>query len=174
MTVLDYFVLILVTGSIAMGATRGIIKSALSVISALVGLLVAAQVYPYAAVLFSGIVSTARAANLLGFVTVFLLVLVGGSLLARWLRGGIKRTRLGWLDQLLGAGFGLLRGWLVCSVIYLVLTAFPIKLEAVERAAFAPVLLEGTRVIAYLTSRDLRERFMNGYATIQAMWGQKS
>lgn len=174
MTVLDYFVLILVIGSIAMGATRGIIKSALSVIAALAGLLIAAQVYPYAAVLFSGMVATPRAASLLGFVTVFLLILVGGSLLARGLRGGLKRARLGWLDQLLGAGFGLLRGWLVCSVIYLALTAFPIKLEAVERAAFAPVLLEGTRVIAYLTSRDLRERFMNGYALIQEMWGQKS
>src|ERR1044071_4227368 len=106
MTVLDYFVLLVVTGSIAMGATRGIIKSTLSVISALAGLLIAAQVYPYTASIFSGFVSTARAANLLGFVTVFLLVLVAGAVLAHGLRGGIKRARLGWLDQLLGAGFG--------------------------------------------------------------------
>lgn len=174
MTVLDYFVLLVVTGSIAMGATRGILKSAFSILAALMGLLIAAQVYSSAAVIFSGLVATARAANLLGFVTVFLLALAGGSLLARWLRGGLKRARLGWVDQVLGAGFGLLRGWLVCSVIYLALTAFPIKLEAVERAAFAPVLLEGTRVIAYLTSRDVRERFLNGYAIIQEMWGQKS
>ena len=131
-------------------------------------------VYPYAASLFSGFVSTARAANLIGFVAVFLIVLVAGSLLARWLRGGLKRARLDWLDHVLGAVFGLVRGWLVCSVIYLALTAFPVKLEAVERAAFAPALLEGTRVIAYITSSDLRERFLNGYAMIQGMWEQKS
>jgi hypothetical protein len=59
-------------------------------------------------------------------------------------------------------------------VIYLALTAFPVKLEAVERAAFAPALLEGTRVIAYLTSSDLRERFLNGYEMIKGMWEQKS
>jgi membrane protein required for colicin V production len=173
MTVLDYFVLIVVVASVAMGATRGIIKGIISVASAFVGLVLAAQLYPYAASLFSGFVSTARAANLIGFVVVFLFVLAAGSLLARWLRGGLKRVRLDWLDHLLGAGFGLLRGWLVCSVIYLALTAFPVKLEAVERATFAPALLEGTRVIAYLTSSDLRERFFNGYAMIQGMWEQK-
>jgi membrane protein required for colicin V production len=148
-------------------------KGIISLLSALAGLLIAAQLYPFAARLFGSFVSTARAANLLGFVAIFLLVLAGGSLLARWLRGGLKRVRLDWLDHLLGAVFGFLRGWLICSVIYLALTAFPVKLEAVERATFAPALLEGTRVIAYLTSKDLRDRFFDGYAMIQGMWGQK-
>ena len=173
MTVLDYFVVIVVVASVALGATRGIIKGIISLSSALAGLVIAAQLYPFAASLFGSFVSTARAANLLGFVAIFLLVLVGGSLLARWLRGGLKRVRLDWLDHLLGAVFGFLRGWLICSVIYLALTAFPVKLEAVERATFAPALLEGTRVIAYLTSKDLRDRFFDGYAMIQGMWGQK-
>ncbi|MEN3335019.1 MAG: rane protein required for colicin production [Blastocatellia bacterium] len=173
MTVLDYFVAIVVVVSVIFGASRGIIKGIISVTSALVGLMIAAQVYQLAAHLFVPFTASARAANLLGFVSVFLLVLVAGSLLARWLRGGIKRARLDWLDHLLGAAFGLLRGWLVCSVIYLALTAFPVKLEAVERATFAPLLLEGTRVIAYLTSTDVRQRFFDGYATIQGLWGQK-
>jgi membrane protein required for colicin V production len=173
MTVLDYFVAIVIVASVIMGASRGIIKGILSLTSALAGLVVAAQVYPLAARLFAPFTASARTANLFGFVSIFLLVLVAGALLASWLRGGIKRARLDWLDHLLGAAFGLLRGWLVCSVIYLALTAFPIKLEAVERATFAPALLEGTRVIAYLTSRDVRQRFLDGYATIQGLWGQK-
>jgi len=173
MTVLDYFVAIVIIVSVIFGASRGIIKGILSLISAIAGLVIAAQVYPLAAHLFAPFTASARTANLLGFVSIFLLVLVAGSLLARWLRGGIKRAHLDWLDHLLGAAFGLLRGWLVCSVIYLALTAFPVKLEAVERATFAPALLEGTRVIAYLTSRDVRQRFLDGYATIQGLWGQK-
>jgi len=174
MTVLDYFVLIVVVASVASGATRGIIKGILSVLSAVVGLILAAQFYAYAASLMSGFVSTPRAANLLGFVAIFLIVLVCGSLLARWLRGGLKRARLDWVDHTLGAVFGLVRGWLICSAIYLALTAFPVKIEAVERAAFAPALLEGTRVIVYLTSPGLRERFLNGYTTIQELWGIKN
>ncbi|HET8677175.1 MAG TPA: hypothetical protein VFO63_15370, partial [Blastocatellia bacterium] len=60
-----------------------------------------------------------------------------------------------------------------CSVIYLALTAFPVKIEAVERAAFAPFLLEGTRVIAYLTSSEMRERFFEGYAMVKSVWEEK-
>src|SRR5215216_5566208 len=137
MTTLDYFVLIVVVASVASGATRGIIKGIISVLSALAGLILAAQLYPYAASLASGFVSSQRAADLLGFVAVFLVVLACGTLLARWLRGKLKRARLDWVDHTLGAAFGLVRGWLVCSAIYLALTAFPVKIEAVEQAAFA-------------------------------------
>ena len=94
MTVLDYFVAIVVIVSVILGASRGIIKGVLSVASAIVGLILAAQLYALAAHVFVPFTTSARAANLLGFVTVFLLVMVGGSLLARWLRGGIKRARL--------------------------------------------------------------------------------
>jgi hypothetical protein len=58
-------------------------------------------------------------------------------------------------------------------VIYLALTAFPLRPAAVEQATFGPALLEGTRVIAYLTSRELRERFFAGYQTVKQFWGQE-
>src|ERR1051326_5352601 len=115
MTVLDYFVLVVIIVSVVVSARRGITKGILSVISVIAGLILAAQLYPVAARLFA-VTTSARAANLLGFISVFLLVLIAGGLLARWLRRGIKRARLGWLDHLLGAAFGLLRGWLICSV----------------------------------------------------------
>jgi membrane protein required for colicin V production len=173
MTVLDYFVLLVVIASVASGATRGIIRVIVSVAFTVAGLVVAAFLYPSAAGLLRIFVA-ARLADLLGFVGVFLLVLVAGGFFARWLRGGLKRARLGWMDNVLGAAFGFLRGWLICSVIYLALTAFPLRPEAVERATFGPALLEGTRVIAYLTSRELRERFFSGYEAVKQLWGQTS
>jgi membrane protein required for colicin V production len=173
MTVLDYFVLLVVVASVASGATKGIIKVIVSVAFTVAGLVVAAFGYTYAAAVLRIFVA-ARLADLLGFVLVFLVVVVVGSLCSRWLRGGLKRARIGWVDHLVGAVFGLLRGWLICSVIYLALTAFPLRPEAVERATFGPALLEGTRVIAYLTSRELRERFYNGYETVKQFWGQGS
>ena len=173
MTVLDYFVLLVVVASVASGATKGIIRVIVSVAFTVAGLVVAAYSYPYVASLLR-IFVPARLADLLGFISVFLLVLVAGSLLARFLRRGLKRARLGWIDHTLGAAFGFVRGWLICSVIYLALTAFPLKPEAVERATFGPALLEGTRVIAYLTSRELRERFFSGYEAVKQLWGQTS
>ena len=173
MTVLDYFVLIVVVASVASGATRGILKGVISLITVVVALVAAAFLYEPVAAVTAGFVETARAANLVAFIGVFLLVTAGGAFVSRWLRGKIRRARLDWIDHTLGAGFGLVRGWLFCSVIYLALTAFPVKLETVERATFAPFLLEGTRVIAYLTSSEMRERFFEGYAAIKSIWEEK-
>ena len=173
MTVLDYFVLLVVVASVASGATKGIIRVIVSVAFTVAGLVVAAYAYTFAASVLRIFVA-ARLADLLGFVMVFLIVLVTGSLCSLWLRSGLKRARLGWVDHALGSVFGLLRGWLICSVIYLALTAFPLRPEAVERATFGPALLEGTKVIAYLTSRELRERFFSGYEIVKQYWGQGS
>jgi membrane protein required for colicin V production len=173
MTVLDYFVLLVVLASVASGATKGIIRVIVSVAFTVAGLVLAAHSYKYAASLLRIFVA-ARLADLLGFVAVFVFVLVAGSLLSRWWRGRLKRRRLGWVDHTLGAVFGFIRGWLICSVLYLALTAFPGKPEAVERAMFGPFLLEGTRVVSYLTSREMRERFSNGYETIKQLWDKSA
>ena len=173
MNFLDYFVLTVVIISTAFGAMKGILKGILSLASMMVGFLAATYLYGYAGVIFKGFVSTERSANLLGFIFVFLLFIIAGSVLSRKLRGALKRARLDWVDHALGATFGFLRAWLFCSVLYLALTAFPVRLEAVERATFAPFLLEGTRVISYLTSPELREKFYAGYRSVKELWGQK-
>ena len=174
MTVLDYLVLIIVAASVASGSIRGILKAAFSLVSAIAGRVAAAYHYEYAAGPVAGFFETRRAANLVGFTLIFLTVLSVGSLLSMWLRKGLRRVRLGWVDHTLGAAFGLLRGWLICSVVYLALTAFPVRLEAVEHAAFAPALLEGSRVIVLVTSSELREKFFDGYAIVKELWEQKN
>jgi membrane protein required for colicin V production len=172
MTALDYLVLIVVLASVASGAAKGILRSVISVLSAVVGLVAAGYLYGYAGSVIEIFGPTPEAADLIGFAAVFLGVVIGGALLTWWLRRGLKGARLSWVDHLAGAGFGLARGWLICSAVYLALTAFPLRLGAVERAAFAPALLEGARVIAYLGSRQLREEFWKGYATVRRLWEQ--
>ena len=174
MNFLDYFVLAVIIASTAFGAMKGIIKGLLSLAAALAGLFAAVYFYAYAAVAFKPFVETERAAHLLGFIAVFLLIIIGGSFLSYKLRRAVKRARLNWVDTALGATFGFLRGWLFCSVLYLGLTAFPIKLETVQSAALSPLLMEGTRVIAYVTSGEFRERFLAGYKTVTDIWEQRS
>src|SRR6185369_4708505 len=169
MTVLDFFVLLVVSVSVVSGATKGIIRVIVSVAFTVAGLVLAAHSYMYAADLLRIFVA-GWLANLLGFIGVFVIVVVAGRLLSWRLRGAVKRARMGWVDHTLGGALG---GWLICSVIYLALTAFPVTPEAVEKAYFGPALMEGTRVIAYLTSRELRERFFNGNESVRQRGQQK-
>ena len=174
MNFLDYFVLIVIIVSTVFGAMKGILRGAISLLSMLIGFFAATLFYSYAAFLFKGFVETDRAANLLGFVAVFLLFIIAGSLLARKLLGFLKKARLDWVDRAAGGAFGFVRGWLACSVLYLVLTAFPVHIEAVQKATFAPLLLDGTRIIAYLTSREMREKFFAGYSAVTQFWQQET
>lgn len=172
MTVLDYFVLLVVVASVASGATKGIIRVVVSVAFTVAGLVLAAYSYTYAAGVLRLFVA-AWLANLLGFATVFVLVFAGGSILSWKLRGILKRAHVGWIDHVLGAVFGFIRGWLICAVVYLALTAFPVRPAAVEEAKFGPALLEGAQVIAYLTSAELRQQFFDGYEKVKRLWEQK-
>ena len=83
MTVLDYFVLLVVVASVASGATKGIIRVIVSVAFTVAGLVVAAYAYTFVASVLRIFVS-ARLADLLGFVAVFCLCSWRGALL----RGG--------------------------------------------------------------------------------------
>jgi len=166
MTVLDYSVIVVVSTSLAFGLVRGIIKASITLLACIVGLVAAGYLYPFAGDAIRPAVSSKVAADFIGFVFILIAILIGGMVVSSLLRRLLKRIQLSWLDHLLGGGFGLIRGWLICSALYLALTAFPIRLEAVEQAKLSPLLLEGTRAIAYLTSPEVRERFQNGYEIV--------
>jgi hypothetical protein len=46
---------------------------------------------------------------------------------------------------------------------YLALTAFPVRLSSVQDARTAPALATGARLLSFVTSADLRTRFLAGY-----------
>jgi membrane protein required for colicin V production len=169
-TALDCTVLAIVALSVALGWRRGAIRGAFALIAALLGLILAANFYGPAGALLAGITTTQRAADLLGFALIFTATLATGSLAGHRLRRALDRAHLSFVDRGLGALLGLGRAWLVCSTLYLGLTAFPVHLGTLEQSAFAPALVAGTRVLAYAGSDDLRRRFAHGYDALQRLW----
>lgn len=170
MTGLDYFVIIIVIVSVVLGAARGFVKGVISVISVLVAFLAAAYLCLPVGHVLGSVFSSRILANLAAFALVFVAVILAGSVLAHSIRQALKVVRLSWADHLLGAVFGLLRGWLICSAIYLALTAFPLKIDAVEKAQLSPVLLEGSRIISYAGSGEVRKQFDEGYELVTKSW----
>ena len=170
MTALDFTVLAIVALSVALGWRRGIVRGAFALVAALLGFILASNFYGPVGALLAGITTTQRAADLLGFALIFTATLATGWFAGHRLRRALNRTRLSVVDRGLGALFGLGRAWLVCSALYLGLTAFPIHLGVIERSTFAPALVAGTRVLAYAASDDLRRRFAQGYDALQRLW----
>ncbi|HEX8474014.1 MAG TPA: CvpA family protein [Pyrinomonadaceae bacterium] len=170
MTVFDLFILSILGASIVAGALRGLVRAMLTGIALILGLVLASRVYATAGALLGGlgVVESSAAANACGFLLVVGVVLAVGFTAGRLARGGLRRARLEWFDRVLGGAFGFLRGMAVCSVIYLALTAFPVRLASVEEARTAPALAIGARILAACTSADVRARFMDEYRRLTA------
>jgi membrane protein required for colicin V production len=158
MTVFDLFVLAIVGASVAAGALRGFVRALVASIGLAVGFVVASHTYQQAGGLLRsfGVVESAEAASAAGFLLMTGIVLVAGLILGESARAGLRRARLEWFDRALGACFGLVRGVAVCSVVYLALTAFPVRLESVATARTGPALAEGARLLALCASGDVR------------------
>jgi len=166
MTFFDFIVIALVASSVVSGALRGIVRALLTGAALIVGLLIAAQGYEAVGSILRGLklVESKGAANAGGFLLIMVIALACGFLASRFISDGLRRVRLQWFDRLLGGAFGLLRGWAVCSILYLALTAFPVHLSSVEEARTAPLLAEGAKMLGVFTSEELRTRFYESYS----------
>ena len=165
MTFFDLFVLAIVGASVAAGALRGFVRALVASIGLAVGFLVASHTYAPAGAFLRGLglVESIEGGYAAGFLLMVFVLLAAGFVLGESLRAGLKRAKLQWFDRALGAGFGLVRGVAVCSVVYLALTAFPVKIEAVAHARTGPALAEGARLLALCTSTEVRARFLTQY-----------
>jgi len=168
MTFFDFIVLALIASSVVSGAMRGIVQALLTSAALIIGLLIAAQGYEFVGSILRGlkIVESREAANAGGFLLIMAIALVGGFLVGRLISGGLRRVRLKWFDRVLGGAFGLLRGWAVCSILYLALTAFPVRLSSVTEARTAPILAQGAKMLGIFTSQEMRTRFYEGYSNL--------
>ena len=170
MTVFDFAVIALIGASVAAGALRGLVRALVAGAALIVGVLVAAQGYEATGSFLRrlGLVESVAAANAAGFLLIAGALFALGFVAGGMARSGLRRARLEWFDRALGAGFGLVRGVAVCSVLFLALTAFPVRFASVEEARTAPLLAEGARLLAVFTSAEIRAKFMAEYRRLTA------
>jgi membrane protein required for colicin V production len=168
MTFFDFLVFTLIISSVVSGAMRGIVRALLTGAALIIGLVIAAQGYEAVGRILLGLklVESGAAANAGGFLLIMALVLIGGFVAGRLVSGGLRHVRLEWFDRVLGGAFGLLRGWAVCSILYLALMAFPVSISSVEEARTAPLLAQGAKLLGVFTSQEVRTRFYEGYSDL--------
>jgi membrane protein required for colicin V production len=169
---LDVLLLIVLGFSVANGILRGFFSLSIGLGATVVSILLASWFYGIPAAFFTPYVKQQAFANLLGFLVILVAVQIAGFLLVKLLVTITKKAGLGWLDRLLGGGFGVVRGLLISIVLVMVLTAFPLSpaSTAVSKSFVAPYVMEGARILVYLTPHEIREGFQNNYAKIRKTW----
>ena len=106
---LDIILIIALASSVIAGFATGIIKSALSLAGAIIGILLAGRLYAPLAGIFPFIADTG-AAKIIAFILILFIVLLIAHLIAKLLHRLMSLVSLGWLDRLLGGAFGMVTG----------------------------------------------------------------
>jgi membrane protein required for colicin V production len=119
MTALDIIVLLLAGGGLIRGAMRGFVGEVLSLVAWVVAIFALKLFHTPVTQVLTPSVGTSAGAAVLSFALVFGLVFIVGKLLARRMGGATRKSVVGPIDRLLGAGFGALKGLIGATLLYL-------------------------------------------------------
>ena len=161
MTGIDIIILVIMGLSVLLGLLRGIIRTVFSLLGFFFGFIVAMGYGQQAAAGFGDSTFLRIAAYVvLFFVTALIFTMVG-----HMLRKLLKLIRLGWLDNVLGGVFGLVRGVLLAGVLaYVLLMAseqYPEKFENLKESVLCGrgiALIQELGPIFPDAARDLLDR----------------
>jgi len=172
---LDIVLLIVLIGSVVTSFSTGLAREVVGLISMIAALVLAIWFYGTAGSVLLPFVSSPGIAHFCGFLMVFVGVLILGAIVGRLLGRLMRVAGLSFVDRLLGAGFGLVRGLLISIALVLALLAFtPGKSppNAVVQSKVAPYVIDAARVCAAMAPHELKDGFRKSYEQVKSIWGE--
>jgi membrane protein required for colicin V production len=132
--------------------TAGLIREVVTLVSALVGVVLAGLFYEDMATDVLIFVEDETAARAIGFLVLLGSVYLAGQLGAIMLKRMASLLLLGWADHLGGAAFGFLKGLIVVEVVLIVLVTYPVLGldEDIDGSALASVFLDAVPAVLLL------------------------
>ncbi|HUS06167.1 MAG TPA: CvpA family protein [Bryobacteraceae bacterium] len=169
---LDAVLALIIGVSLFTGFRKGLLRIGIGFAAVFVGFLAASWFYGTVAAFLLPYVTSKPAANVLGFLLVFVSILALGTLLSVILTRFFKMAGINWLDRLLGGVFGLVRGLLISVVLVMMLSAFSFnaKPQAVIDSTLAPYVLESARILSAMTPNEIKLGFRRSYENIKKSW----
>lgn len=169
-------VLVLIIGFCVFSSFRkGLVRQALGMVTVVAALLAGFWLYSTGGSYFESWTSSRQVADFLGFVLVFVGVLVLGGLVGFVMGKFLKVTGLSVVDRLMGAVIGLVEGGLVSVALLMAMMAFSTgdhPPSAVVHSRVAPYVLVASRGAAALAPHGLKTGFRTRYSQVKAVWAR--
>ena len=138
---LDIVILLILVIPVFVGLRIGIIKAALSLAGAIVGVILAGQYYAPLATQLT-FIPQAGMANIVAFAIILIGTMVIASVLAALLKWFTSAVMLGWVNHLGGAVFGFVLGAVLCSAILAIWVKFFGITGFISESSLAAILLD--------------------------------
>lgn len=119
LTALDIVMLLALGGGAVFGAFRGFVMEVLSLFAWVAAIIAVKLFHGPMAGMLAGPIGTSAGASVLAFVLLFALVFFAGKMVARAIGQRTRTSVLGPIDRVLGLGFGMLKGLIIVTLLFL-------------------------------------------------------
>ncbi len=162
MTWIDLLILAIILVSVISAFINGLLVEVFSLAGVIFGLLIAAAEYARLAPWVRRWVENPEAANLIAFLLIGLGVMVAAGLAGRLMRGTVRHVGLGFIDRLLGALFGVVKGCVIVTLGAMAVAAFFPNADWLESSKLAPMFLSAARDGSHMTPYEFGEKIREG------------
>lgn len=172
MSLLDLLLVIIVGGSVVSGFLAGFARAGVSFLAAIAGVLFGFWFYGIPADFIHRYVGSQTISNIAGFLFVFFVCVLAGALIGKALARLLKWTGLSWLDRMMGAGFGLVRGVVAAVAFVSILLAFTPKPVPnwMTGSLFLPYAIDASNIVATLAPRALKNAVRETVNEVHQAW----
>ncbi len=171
---LDFVLIAILLVSVFMSARKGFSREIIGLAAALFALVLGMWFYGLAGSFLLPYVSSARMANLIGFLLVVVAVLLCGGMLGWIVSRFLHTVGLSFFDRLLGAAFGLVRGLLFSVTLLTAFMAFGPQVDSktasasVVHSRIAPWVLDASHAFVAIAPMELKSSFRKQYAQVKS------
>jgi len=172
LSLLDLLLTLIVGGSIVFGFLAGFARAGVSFLAAILGVLFGFWFYGIPADFIHRYVGSQTFSNIAGFLVVFFVCVLMGALIGKLLAKLLKWTGLSWLDRMMGAGFGLVRGVVAAVAFVSILLAFtprPIP-NWMTGSLLLPYAIDASNMVATLAPRALKNSVRETVSEMHQLW----
>jgi membrane protein required for colicin V production len=160
--VADWIILLVLLVSVIQAASSGFFQEAFGIAGLVFGYLIAAWQYQRLAGHFASYISSPWLGELVAFLAIFLGIMVLAGVLGKIVRWIVQEAGLSGVDRFFGGVLGLIRGFLLVSIVLVGMTAFTPSSRLLQGSGLAPYFLVVGRAAIWLAPAELRADFYKG------------
>ncbi len=167
----DILIIVILGYSLVRGLFRGLVKELSSIVGVLGGFYAAYTYYNVLAGLLSRLIHDISYLNILSFLIIFCGVLIIVGVLGVIIKYLLNIAFLGWIDRISGVVFGVLKGILIVSILFITLTAFLPKGTAfIKNSELAPHVSWISEKMANVISKEMKQDFNAKLGELKKAW----
>ncbi len=171
MNPLDMVIVVIMAFCLIRGVFRGLIKEISSIVGVFAGFYAAYTYYGVVAKPLSRWISNSAYLNILSFLIVFCALFILISVIGVIIKYVLNIAFLGWVDRICGAGFGIIKGVLIVSVILIPLTSFlPNNAPVIRNSVLSPYVMLVSEKMVKVVSKDMKQQFEAKIRELKKTW----